>query len=459
MAQTTQNTNIKFFLIKRSEIEARMDPHQFHVERRNAIEKLKLNNNLIKLKHLVKNVKTTTSEITKSDVYVGLENIESDTGHYIPTSEKESISSAGKFKRGHILFPKLRPYLNKVYLAEFDGICSTEFHIFDSEKYSNEFLTIYLRSSLIVNQTKHLMTGNTLPRLQTEDINNLPVPEITIENQIKIVELYNIANRRKQSKDAQAKELLKTIDTYLLNELGVLLPVENNTSLSRMFYANFNEITNGRLDPDYQNISYKNIVAEIKKSHFEIVDLKDVTDILNSGKTPAKAEYSEEQTQFPIIKVGSYTNDFIDLEKVDYVFSKQNLKAQKGDIFILSAAHQSEYVGRHIKMLIEEPKIDTSYVGELICVRANDKVNTTYLFSLLKTEMFKSLINREKTGQTSHVYGKDLKKIPIPLPDEQTQKRISDYIESLQEQVKLLKSDSKRILEDAKQEVEKIIIG
>ena len=52
---------------------------------------------------------------------------------------------------------------------------------------------------MILAQTKHLMTGNTLPRLQTTDIDNLiiPYPDITIQNEI-VDYVSNIKNKAKQ---------------------------------------------------------------------------------------------------------------------------------------------------------------------------------------------------------------------------------------------------------------------
>ncbi len=173
MSDIELNTKERFnkvFFVKHSELEGRIDPHQYHHERINAIKAIKALNKTARLSQVVSSAKQVTNEINPKDVYIGLENIVSDTGEYIATTDKQSISSAGIFRKGQILFPKLRPYLNKVHLAEFDGICSTEFHIFDAININIEFLTIYLRSDLIKNQTKHLMTGNTLPRLQTEDI-------------------------------------------------------------------------------------------------------------------------------------------------------------------------------------------------------------------------------------------------------------------------------------------------
>ena len=55
-----------------------------------------------------------------SSIKVGLENIESWTGKYIP-SETEFEGNGNYFGNNDILFGKLRPYLAKVYLAEFEG--------------------------------------------------------------------------------------------------------------------------------------------------------------------------------------------------------------------------------------------------------------------------------------------------------------------------------------------------
>ena len=138
---------------------------------------------------------------------IGLENIVSDTGRYVPSNEKESISSAFIFRNGQVLFPKLRPYLNKVFLAPFDGLCSTEFHVFQGVSVSSEFLTLFLRSQIVVNQTKHLMSGNTLPRLQTEDIEEILIPDVSSELQAKIVReaLHRMKDAEELRKRAEAE--------------------------------------------------------------------------------------------------------------------------------------------------------------------------------------------------------------------------------------------------------------
>jgi restriction endonuclease S subunit len=449
----------KVFLINLSEIEGRIDPHPYHPERKDALKKLEALT-CVKLRNVVKSNKKITQTILEEDVYLGLENIQSGTGEYLKTNEKGSISSAAIFNKGQILFPKLRPYLNKVHYAEFDGLCSTEFHVFDAIGLKPYFLFIYLQTNLFVSQTILLMTGKTLPRLQTDDISKIPVPIIPENLQDLIIKKYQDAQYIKHQKETQAKQLLTSIDEYLLNELGITLPEKDNSLENRIFTTSLSKVSGNRFDCDYYSIHYSNLENSISKSVYLVDKIATVVSNIASGKTAASSEYSDVKTEYPIIKVGSYSAEYIDLEKTDYTKSANNIEAHKGDIFILSAAHQAEYVGRFIKYLDEEPKIPTAYVGELICVRANKKVcNSMYLFSLLSLDVFKTLINREKTGQTSHVYGKDIKHIKIPTPPIEKQNEIAVHIRQIRDQAKQLQKEAVEELEKAKQGVEQIILG
>lgn len=168
-------------------IERRLDPMYFHPERMRAIESIKKSTLPISpLSEVVNFRREIVGEIPENLPYVGLENIVSNSGEYVETGEKESVSSAFVFKKGDVLFPKLRPYLNKVFYADFDGVCSTEFHVLEAQKVSPFFLFSFLSRSVVVEQTSRLMTGNTLPRLQTDDVKELLVPIPKEEKQEKI---------------------------------------------------------------------------------------------------------------------------------------------------------------------------------------------------------------------------------------------------------------------------------
>jgi hypothetical protein len=114
--------------------------------------------------------------------YLGLAHIQSHTGELVDANE-EVAGACSEFKKGDVLFARLRPYLNKVHCAETDGCCSPEFHvmrIFDPQKLLPDYLAAILRSALTLAQTRHMMTGNTHPRLSNEDVINLTIPVPTV---------------------------------------------------------------------------------------------------------------------------------------------------------------------------------------------------------------------------------------------------------------------------------------
>lgn len=73
------------------------------------------------------------TDVSESLVKIGLENIESKTGKFIETST-EFEGNGVAFSKRNIVYGKLRPYLQKVWLAEFDGNAVGDFFIFESKK-------------------------------------------------------------------------------------------------------------------------------------------------------------------------------------------------------------------------------------------------------------------------------------------------------------------------------------
>ncbi len=154
--------------------------------------------------------------------YVGLENINGSDGTYSPTGEKESVSTAVLFRKGEILFPKLRPYLNKVWLADFDGAASTEFFPLIPNGVTPEYLIAYLRLTQVAKVMTLLMTGNTLPRVQLEDVLSLPVPipPRPVQDRIasKVSSIYAEARKLKADATAALNAMKQTVERRLIGK-------------------------------------------------------------------------------------------------------------------------------------------------------------------------------------------------------------------------------------------------
>jgi type I restriction enzyme, S subunit len=71
--------------------------------------------------------KAAPDKLDANTRYIGLEHIEKNTGSLLGYGTSAEVrSTKSRFNEGELLYGKLRPYLNKVHVAEFEGICSTD---------------------------------------------------------------------------------------------------------------------------------------------------------------------------------------------------------------------------------------------------------------------------------------------------------------------------------------------
>ncbi len=122
--------------------------------------------------------------------YIGLASVASHTGQ-LTNAIESATGQCFAFKKDDVLYGRLRPYLNKVWLSAFSGVCSTEFHVMrvlNRQALLPTYLAVVMRTQLIVAQTKHMMTGNTHPRLANEDVVNLLIPLADKTTQQRIVD-------------------------------------------------------------------------------------------------------------------------------------------------------------------------------------------------------------------------------------------------------------------------------
>ena len=127
------------------------------------------------------------TESTKRTRKIGLENIESNTGKLILT---ESIFDGDgvDFDCGDILYGKLRPYLNKVWLAEFDGNAVGDFYVYRAiNDYLNSFAKYLLLSSCFVGISNASTYGAKMPRVSSQFIHSLHFPLPPLSEQRSIV--------------------------------------------------------------------------------------------------------------------------------------------------------------------------------------------------------------------------------------------------------------------------------
>jgi type I restriction enzyme S subunit len=108
-------------------------------------------------------------------VFVGLEHIESNTGRRIGSLKIDLGRLTGRkptFRAGQIVYGYLRPYLNKVWVAEFDGCSSVDQFAFEvnGELADTEFIAAFMRSETFLRRSSVVTTTGQLPRISIDEI-------------------------------------------------------------------------------------------------------------------------------------------------------------------------------------------------------------------------------------------------------------------------------------------------
>ena len=107
--------------------------------------------------------------------FVGLEHIESNTGRRIGELKirlEELTGRKARFYAGDIVYGYLRPYLNKVWLADFDGYCSVDQYVIqvNDAVADREFVSQFLRSEAFLKRAPIDLVPGQLPRIRIEEL-------------------------------------------------------------------------------------------------------------------------------------------------------------------------------------------------------------------------------------------------------------------------------------------------
>jgi len=129
--------------------------------------------------------------------YLGLEHIES--GGRILGSETvatgDLASAKFRFTPDHLLFGKLRPYLAKIALPDFAGICSTDIlPVRPGPELDRRYLAFFLRQPSIVDLASSRATGANLPRLSPKALGEIEIPWRPLPEQRRIAAILDQAD-------------------------------------------------------------------------------------------------------------------------------------------------------------------------------------------------------------------------------------------------------------------------
>jgi len=153
--------------------------------------------------------------------FIGLQHIESNTGKRIGEDTLYAEKMTGRkfnFSPGEIVYGYLRPYLNKVWIADCDGVCSVDQYVLKpkSKVIDTDYLAYFMRSPVFLEKAIELTHNLLLPRLRSGLLSNISIPVPPLDEQRRIVAYLD---------GLQAKvNALRELQSTSGEELSALMP-------------------------------------------------------------------------------------------------------------------------------------------------------------------------------------------------------------------------------------------
>ncbi len=364
-----------------------------------------------KIKHLADIIIEKAENSSDSDFKIALENIESYTGKFLNgTGSFEGVGNY--FKKGDVLFNKLRPYLAKVIVAPMDGVAVGELLILRSKPESDKFFLLYrMLSKPFISVVDGATYGAKMPRANWDLIGNLKVP------------VPKNSDQRVISKYLDHKTHL--IDTLIEKKQKQIELLQEQRS------AIINQAVTKGLNP---NVKMKDSgiewLGEVPE-HWLVVPIKLIVETPVTDGPHETPIFLDEGV--PFISAEAIKNDRIDFErKRGYISRSDHERFSKkyspkiGDIYMVKSGATTGNVA------VVETEEEFNIWSPLAVVRPDSKkAITDFIFYFMKSKTFFQSVEISWSFGTQQNIGMGvIENIPIALPPLEEQRKIGCFLKN-----------------------------
>lgn len=313
---------------------------------------------------------------------LNLDMVESGSGRVL-NKIKAPLSEAGSsthwFDSRHVLYSKLRPYLNKVVLPDEQGLATTELvpMLPDPEVLDRRYLVHYLRSKQFVSWISDQVAGAKMPRVSMKVFWEHEIPLPPLDEQKRIAAILDkadaIRQKRKQAIDL-ADEFLRSVFLDMFGD-----PVTNSKG-------------------------------------WETITLNEVTTKITDG-VHSKPEYTE--SGVPFVSVKNITTGVLSFDDTKYISPNAHekyIKRCNPELHDILYTKVGATYGR--PAIVEVDKEFSLYVSVALIKPNHELVNPYFLKEVLATSALKRQADRAIKGAgVPDLHLVEIKKFIIPLPD------------------------------------------
>ncbi len=352
-----------------------------------------------------KTQKCELSEVTDDTWVLELEDIEKESSRIISrktATERPFKSTKNRFKRGNVLYGKLRPYLNKVVVADTDGVCTTEIIPLDSEPFVlNRYLFHWLKTRDFLNYVNDVSYGVNMPRLGTKD--GVAAPFVLAPL-------------------AEQKVIADKLDTLLAQ-------VEN---------------TKARLEriPQILKRFRQSVLAAAVSGRLTEMPSASATERVTLGQIAVDIRYgtskkcSESAGSTPVLRIPNVGDGYINQNNLKFADfdekERAKLALQQGDLLLIRSNGSLDLVGK--TALAQDKDIGLLFAGYLIRVRLDNQIaDPAYVSLCLRSPETRAIIEEKakSTSGVNNINSKELASLELSLPSTEIQQEIVRRVDQL----------------------------
>lgn len=342
--------------------------------------------------------------------YVSNEDIESWTGTLLREEFKPSDSDSRLFRRGDVLFNKLRPYLAKVYQATFDGVSSGELLCLrPGSNLESRFLFYVLVSKGFINTIDSETFGAKMPRADWETVGHQPLPLPPLDTQRRIAAFLDEKTARIDGLIAKKRELLERL-------------AEKRQALITQ------AVTKGLNPHAPMKPSGIDWLGDIP-AHWEVKRLKNMA-LIETGYAFKSDHFIDDGV--PVLRIGDILFDGrVDLTRAkhlpeDYTNAYSKWVIRSGDFVMAMTGATVGKVGKFLQS-------DRALLNQRVCKLSPVKISDyDILWMVLNSEYFGKYIDLEAFGGAQPNISADaIGLCPIACPSKEESSTISKAISPL----------------------------
>jgi len=451
------------FKIYADETEGRLDPYFYRSEFKELEVRLK-NINIISFGEIIERIVNGFDYRDFSDdglIYLRVSNIKPFRLDLIDVKKinlkYSNIAKNIKLKKGNILLTRKGTFGVALSVKkDSDFVISSEiFRIILKPNISSKYVELILNSNICQKQFDKYKIGAIMGSLSQEAVKKIKIPLPSSKVQNWVVGLINNVYELKEQKETEARQLLDSINDYVLNELDIKLS-ESKDKMTYVVCADY--VRGGRADVYYHQTKFKNIEGEVKRGKYKLLKINDVLEYFKKGIEVGSNAYVPEG--IPFVRVADIDDYKINYDKTDKKISledyrrlKNNYKPRQGEILY----SKDGTIG--ICVIVEEEK-NFIVSGGILRLKVKEGVNKYYIKTILSNCILKILAEHESIGSIiKHLRLEKFLDLKIPLPPSSIQNKIANEVKYRMNKAKQLQKEAKKVLEEAKSKVERIILG